>query len=92
MANISLHLERGQRLALVGESGSGKSTLMRTLVGLYFAKQITLVLDGEPLQHLHDLAEIAMLIPQDAEVFEATFRQNLTMGMECSAGSFKGGH
>jgi ATP-binding cassette subfamily B protein len=84
LANISLHLERGQRLALVGESGSGKSTLMRTLVGLYFAKQITLVLDGEPLQPLHDLAEIAMLIPQDAEVFEATLRQNLTMGMECS--------
>jgi ATP-binding cassette, subfamily B, bacterial len=84
LVDISLHLERGLRLALVGESGSGKSTLMRVLVGLYFAKQITLILDGEPLNHLHDLAAIAMLIPQDAEVFEATLRENLTMGMECS--------
>ncbi|HSO71686.1 MAG TPA: ABC transporter ATP-binding protein, partial [Thermodesulfobacteriota bacterium] len=81
--DISLHLGRGQRLALGGESGSGKSTLMRTLVGLYFAKKLRLIIDGEHLNYLHDLSEIATLIPQDAEVFEATFRQNLTMGMEC---------
>ena len=56
---------------------------MRTLVGLYFAKQIKLIIDGEHLNYLHDLAEIATLIPQDAEVFEATLRQNLTMGTEC---------
>ncbi len=83
LTDISLHLGRGQRLALVGESGSGKSTLMRTLVGLYFAKKIKLIIDGEHLNYLHDLSEIATLIPQDAEVFEATLRQNLTMAMEC---------
>jgi ABC-type bacteriocin/lantibiotic exporter with double-glycine peptidase domain len=76
-------LERGKRLALVGESGSGKSTLMRTLAGLYYAREITLTIDGEPLKHLYDLAAMAMLIPQDAEVFEATLRQNLTMGSDC---------
>ncbi len=83
LADISLHLGRGQRLALVGESGSGKSTLMRVLVGLYFAKKIRLILDGDYLNYLHDLSEIAILIPQDAEVFEATLKQNLTMGQDC---------
>ena len=83
LADISLYLQRGKRLALAGESGSGKSTLMRILAGLYFAREITLTIDGERLNHLHDLAAIAMLIPQDAEVFEATLRQNLTMGSDC---------
>ena len=83
LADISLHLGRGQRLALVGESGSGKSTLMRVLVGLYFAKKIRLIVDGDYLNYLHDLSEIATLIPQDAEVFEATLKQNLTMGQDC---------
>ena len=83
LADISLHLQRGKRLALAGESGSGKSTLMRILAGLYFAREITLTIDGERLNYLHDLAAIAMLLPQDAEVFEATLRQNLTMGSDC---------
>ena len=83
LADISLRLQRGKRLALVGESGSGKSTLMRTLVGLYYAPEIHLSVNGERLTHLHDLAEIAMLIPQDTEVFGATLRQNLTMGLDC---------
>jgi ABC-type bacteriocin/lantibiotic exporter with double-glycine peptidase domain len=83
LQDISLRFQRGRRLALVGESGSGKSTLMRTLAGLYFAPKITLTVDGERMNHLHDLAEIAMLIPQDAEVFEDTLRQNLTMGQDC---------
>jgi peptide/nickel transport system ATP-binding protein len=32
--DVSLHLDRGETLAMVGESGSGKSVTARTLVGL----------------------------------------------------------
>lgn len=81
--DIHLRLRRGKRVALVGESGSGKSTLMRTLAGLYRPQFITINIDGGPVEDLYDLHDIATLIPQDAEVFEDTLRQNLTMGLEC---------
>jgi ATP-binding cassette subfamily B protein len=81
--NVQLQLRRGTRLALVGESGSGKSTLMRALAGLYLPQSININVDGRPTHDLHDLHDIATLIPQDAEIFEDTLRQNLTMGMDC---------
>ncbi|RFA31741.1 hypothetical protein CAI16_20160 [Virgibacillus dokdonensis] len=31
--NVSLKLQKGQKLGIVGESGGGKSTLIRTLAG-----------------------------------------------------------
>jgi ATP-binding cassette, subfamily B, bacterial len=83
LKNVHLRLRRGGRLALVGESGSGKSTLMRALAGLYLPQNINVCIDGWPAHDLHDLHDIATLIPQDAEIFEDTLRQNLTMGLDC---------
>jgi ATP-binding cassette, subfamily B, bacterial len=83
LKNVHLQLRRGGSLALVGESGSGKSTLMRVLAGLYLPEHISISIDGRPVHDLHDLHDIATLIPQDAEIFEDTLRQNLTMGMDC---------
>jgi ATP-binding cassette subfamily B protein len=83
LKNVHLQLRRGASLALVGESGSGKSTLMRALAGLYLPQHISISLDGRPVHDLHDLHDIATLIPQDAEIFEDTLRQNLTMGLDC---------
>ena len=81
--HINLQLRRGKSLALVGESGSGKSTLMRALAGLYQPQHIDIRIDGNPAHDLRDLHDIATLIPQDAEIFEDTLRQNLTMGKDC---------
>jgi ABC-type multidrug transport system fused ATPase/permease subunit len=83
LKNVHLQLRRGASLALVGESGSGKSTLMRALAGLYLPQRINISIDGRPAPDLHDLHDIATLIPQDAEIFEDTLRQNLTMGLDC---------
>lgn len=76
---MSLALQRGTRVALIGPSGGGKSTLLRTLAGLYTPQQGSLQLDGQP-QDWSALRRIATLIPQEAEVFEASVRENLGFG------------
>jgi ABC-type bacteriocin/lantibiotic exporter with double-glycine peptidase domain len=81
---VNLRLRRGERLALIGPSGAGKSTLLRVLGGLYDADQGLIVIDGIAHPRLRTLGEIATLIPQDAEVFEATVHENLTFGMPTS--------
>jgi ATP-binding cassette, subfamily B, bacterial len=50
---------------------------------LYLPQHIHIRIDDRPVHGLHDLHDIATLIPQDAEIFEDTLRQNLTMGMDC---------
>jgi ATP-binding cassette, subfamily B, bacterial len=80
MDDIDFSLHRGERVALVGPSGCGKSTLMRVLAGLYEAQHGHVVIDGAFEPGRRDAAEVATLIPQEAEVFEASVRDNLTLG------------
>ncbi|MEV4610594.1 ABC transporter ATP-binding protein [Neorhizobium sp. LMR1-1-1.1] len=46
---VSLHLCKGQTLAIVGESGSGKSTLARVITGLLRPSEGKITFDGKPL-------------------------------------------
>lgn len=47
--NISLHVQRGETVALVGESGSGKSTIIRSIAGLKPPKSGAITYDGHDL-------------------------------------------
>ncbi len=76
---LDLLLQRGERVALVGPSGCGKSTLLRLLAGLYAAQQGTLCIDGVVQRGRHAGA-LATLIPQEADVFEGSLRENLCFG------------
>jgi ABC-type bacteriocin/lantibiotic exporter with double-glycine peptidase domain len=76
--DVDLRLQRGRRIALVGASGSGKSALLRVLAGLYAAGSADVRIDGSPAD-MARVAALATLIPQDAEVFEGTLRENLEM-------------
>ncbi len=51
LSNVSLHVERGEIVALLGENGAGKSTLIKTLSGLYAADSGRVVIDGNEYEH-----------------------------------------
>ena len=74
---LSLRLHAGERVALVGPSGSGKSTLLRLLAGLAEASHGHVEIDGVALPGLRALRSSATLIPQEAQIFEATLRENV---------------
>lgn len=83
LTGIDLQLQRGKRYALVGPSGSGKTTLLRLLAGLYAPSAGQLQADGQgPLPAVAvapALRSVATLLPQDAELFGGTLRENLAM-------------
>ncbi len=89
LVGVDLQLERGKRYALVGPSGSGKTTLLRLLAGLYPPSAGQLQIDAQgalPSNAVGPvLRSIATLLPQDAELFGGTLRENLTMAVAAEA-------
>jgi ABC-type multidrug transport system fused ATPase/permease subunit len=84
LERVTLSLERGKRYALIGGSGCGKSTLLRVLAGLYGPERIGLAIDDgaicvAPSEVAHTLRSTATLIPQDAEMYEGTLAENLSL-------------
>ncbi len=77
--HVSLSFERGERIALVGPSGSGKSTLMKVLAGHYAPTRQHVEVNGLPFPATRHLDSIATFIPQEADVFEASVRENISL-------------
>lgn len=47
---VSIHLHKGEVLALMGENGAGKSTLMNVLSGAQSPDEGSIIIDGVPVQ------------------------------------------
>jgi peptide/nickel transport system ATP-binding protein len=67
---VTLHVARGETLAIVGESGCGKTTLGRTILRLLEPTGGRIVFDGHDISHLTEqdlpwLRRRAQIVPQD---------------------------
>lgn len=70
LEDVTLHVKRGERLALVGEAGSGKTALARCLAGLGTFADGEARLDGTllpaaPTERAASLAQAVRLVPGD---------------------------
>lgn len=87
LENINFDFKRGQKIALVGESGSGKSTILSLIRGLYKIDKGEVYCNGEPLPgRINCLKDQVTLIPQEPEIFNNTFRYNITMNLPATEG------
>lgn len=79
LAGISLHLAKGESLAIIGPSGAGKSTLLRLLTGVWAPTAGVVRLDGFDLSDWprEQLGPWLGYVPQDVELFAGTVAENI---------------
>src|SRR5688572_1223655 len=83
--DLSMRIERGQRIALIGESGSGKSTYLALLRGLFQPQSKSQIkINGTTSADFEIIANSVTLLPQDPEIFENTILYNITLGLRFS--------
>ncbi|MGY4154285.1 NHLM bacteriocin system ABC transporter peptidase/ATP-binding protein [Bradyrhizobium sp. USDA 4461] len=81
LADLSLAISAGSRVALVGVSGSGKSTLGKLICGLYEPWAGEVLFDQWKLTDIppQEFANSVSYVDQDIFLFEGTARDNLTL-------------
>lgn len=84
LANVSLEIPAGSRVAIVGQNGSGKSTLVRHFNGLLRASNGEVLVDGEPVGRRH-VALLARLVGisfqnPDRQIFSGRVRAEVAFG------------
>ncbi|WMD05641.1 ABC transporter ATP-binding protein [Streptomyces sp. FXY-T5] len=82
LSNVSLHVRRGEIVALVGENGSGKTTLSRLLCGLLLPTEGDVAWEHASTADLDPWGswEHVALVPQKFTYLPLTMRDNITFG------------
>jgi len=80
--DLTLHIRRGELVALVGENGAGKSTLVKLLLRFYDADQGEVRVGGINLRDLdpEELRSRIGVLFQDYASYELTVRENVVLG------------
>ena len=82
LADFSLTVRPGERVALVGPSGAGKSTVFQLLLKFYMPQSGTVLMDGLALQDAAgaEVRRRIALVSQDPVIFAASVRENILYG------------
>lgn len=83
LKDVSLSLEKGQKIAIVGENGTGKTTLVKLITGIYHPEKGQVRVDGVTLRDIdikswHD--QISLLSQEAIDYDFATANENVWFG------------
>lgn len=84
LQHVNLAIEKGKTVALVGQSGSGKTTLADLLPRFYDPSSGRITIDGTDIKNVRtfDLRALMGNVNQEAILFNDTFYNNITFGVE----------
>lgn len=87
LKNINLVIPKGKTIAIVGQSGSGKSTLVDLIPRYYDVQEGEVLIDGINVKDLgiHDLRHLIGNVNQEAILFNDSFRNNITFGVDAAS-------
>lgn len=82
LKDVTLHVRRGEKIALVGATGAGKTTVTSLLLRLYDFEQGTVRVMGRDVrrQDRRELREQFSVVPQDVFLFAGTVASNVALG------------
>jgi ATP-binding cassette subfamily B protein len=82
LSNVSININKGQKIAIVGESGSGKTTIGKLLNGYYEVNDGDILIDGQSISKikLSELRKRIGYVSQDTFLFADTITNNLLHG------------
>ncbi len=80
--DISFRAMPGETIGIIGGTGSGKSTLVNLIPRFYDATEGEIMIDGENIKEYtnHFLRNKISIVPQKAQLFSGTIRDNLLFG------------
>lgn len=84
LKDFSLHVNKGETIALVGNSGGGKSTVVSLLPRFYDVTSGEIDFDGVDIRNfnLDELRQNISFVFQDNFLFSGTIKENIVMGNE----------
>ena len=84
LKDINLIIPKGKTIAIVGQSGSGKSTMVDLIPRYYDVQEGEVLIDGINVKDLgiHDLRQLIGNVNQEAILFNDTFRNNISFGVD----------
>ena len=84
LKGVSLHVNKGEVVALIGANGAGKTTMLHTITGLVPAKSGSIVYDGHELTTMpaHKILPLGMAhVPEGRRIFQQlSVYDNLKLG------------
>ncbi len=84
LKNINLIIPKGKVVALVGKSGSGKTTFVKLIPRFWDVENGEILIDGINIKQLNlsDLRELMGYVSQEPVLFNDTFENNISFGVE----------